>query len=92
MTKKTTAQRDAEADAFVDHVTSNLPDSMQTHHILRLMGMTLTSYCDNGVDAGRTLLELALLVNGYYQQFDNDPEDGECMCDKCIAQRKAQAH
>lgn len=92
MTKKTTAQRDAEADAFVDHVTANLPDSMQTHHILRLMGMTLTSYCDDSVDAGRILLDLALLVNGYYQQFDNDPETGECMCDKCIAQRKAQAH
>lgn len=92
MTEKTPEQTDAEADAFVDHVTSNLPDSMQTHHILRLMGITLTSYCDDGVDAGRIVIELALLVKEYYRQFDNDPESGECMCDKCIAQRKAQAH
>lgn len=92
MTEKTTAQHDAEADAFVDHVTANLPDSMQTHHIIRLMGVALTSYCDSASDAGRVILELSLLVKGYYQQLDNDPESGECMCDGCIAQRKAQAH
>jgi len=89
MTKKTTAELDAEADAFVDHVVATLPDSMQTHHIIRLMGVALTGYCDSASAAGRILIELSLLVKGYYQQEANG---GVCMCDTCIAQRKAESH
>jgi hypothetical protein len=88
MTNKTPEQIEAEADAFVDHVTANLPDSLQTHHILRLMGTTLTSYSDDLADANRVMLELLLLVHGFYKQETG----GECMCDTCVAQRKANAH
>ena len=88
MTNKTPEQIEAEADAFVDHVTENLPDSLQTHHILRLMGVTLTSYSEDLADANRTMLELLLLVHGFYKQETG----GECMCDTCVARRKANAH
>lgn len=89
MTEKTPEQIDADTEAFLDHVMAGMPESMPPEHIAYLLHMLIVSYCRDGVDAGLITLQLATLVRDYYS---NDTEDGECMCDECITQRKAQSH
>jgi hypothetical protein len=89
MTNKTPEQIDADTEAFLEHVIAGMPESMPPEHIAYLLHTIVVSYCLDGVDAGLITLQLATLVRDYYSI---DADDGECMCDNCVARRKANAH
>lgn len=89
MSKKTPEQIDADTEAFLEHVIAGMPESMPPEHIAYLLHTIVVSYCRDGVDAGLITLQLATLVRDHYS---DDTDDGECVCDECVAQRKTKAH
>lgn len=87
MTEKTQEQRNAEADAFVQMVKDNMPDTLRPEHVIHICGALITSY-GTAEEAMAWTKALVVTMAGFYADIDG----GDCDCPKCTENRRARAH
>lgn len=89
MTETTQAERDAKADAFVQLLKDNLPESLRGEDIVRICGTIITTYGDVAEALEWTQVLIGSLAKYYVEDKDTDDE---CDCPKCTERRRAIAH
>ena len=89
MTETTQAERDAKAEAFVQLLKDNLPESLRGEDIVRICGTVITNYGDVEEALNWTQVLIASLARYYVE--DKDPDDG-CDCPKCTERRRTISH
>ena len=89
MAETTQAERDAKADAFVQLLKDNLPESLRGEDIVRICGTIITTYGDVAEALEWTQVLIGSLAKYYVGDKDTDDE---CDCPKCTERRRAIAH
>lgn len=73
------------ADAFINMIRDNAPMVLSTDHIARACVGLILTYAEDHNDALVYINEIISDLRLYYT-------GGECMCDECVAHRKAVAN
>lgn len=73
------------ADAFIDMIRDSAPEVLSMDHIARACVGLILTYAEDHNDASVYLTEIISDLRLYYT-------GGECMCDECVAHRKATAN
>jgi len=82
-------EKNAAAQAFMELLEANAPESLTDDQIVIIMGMLITMYANSIDEAGLWIMALARGVRDYYLP---DGDASICQCPTCTAFRKAKAH
>lgn len=85
-----TETKNAEADAYVERVLSDMPEFLSDAHIVRIIGSIVTAYVPDVIDAARLLMTTLELAAKYHDEVL--AADNDCMCTTCVRERKESAH
>ncbi len=65
-------------------MAENMPESLKGSHVVALCEQLISSYADDLEEAFLWMVALAEMLRSRYE--------GECMCEKCVAEREKQLH
>jgi len=76
-----------EDEKYIQIMLDNMPEALSEVTIINIMGALLTSFSDDPHAASTLLTITHKMCMQYYAA-----SGAECMCDDCVAHRKANSH
>lgn len=77
---------------FLDFLETNLPDELPGEGVVAACDMLIRSYAPDPQSALAWVTTLIAYLAKNYAEETATETDGECMCDTCTAERKANAN
>ena len=74
-------------EKYLRLMLDNMPEVLSEAALIRIIGVLLTSFSDDPHAASKLLTITHKLCMQYYAA-----SGAECMCDDCVAHRKANSH
>jgi len=70
-----------------EEIVDNMPPGIDREDLIALLATIMTMYVKS---AGEAQLVLGVLIRALKEHYDEQPDD--CMCEKCVAERKRSAN